>query len=150
MLKTAHFVQFFCNSIIRAYVYIVKAFAEIYRILFISMSISGITTDILQIHINFRCYLTIFYDNCKFSCVLYEITLVSVRFQKKSEKFSCNDDGKNENPLRRGAAHTFPPPLLAFFYFLKYTAPFCAIIKRTIIYPYFDFSYKICYNIYRK
>ena len=41
----------------------------------------------------------------------------------------ADDDDKNENPLCRGAAHTFPPPRLAFFYFPNIPPPPFALLS---------------------
>ena len=63
----------------------------------------------------------------------------------------ADDDDKNENPLRRGAAHTFPPPRLAFFYFPNIPPPplglFFVSVPLTV---FFDFIIYFCYNIYIK
>ena len=63
----------------------------------------------------------------------------------------ADDDDKNENPLRRGAAHTFPPPRLAFFYFPNIPPPPLELFFVSAPFAvFFDFIINFCYNIYIK
>ena len=63
----------------------------------------------------------------------------------------ADDDDKNENPLRRGAAHTFPPPRLAFFYFPNIPPPPLGLLFVSVpLAVFFDFILNFCYNIYIK
>ena len=63
----------------------------------------------------------------------------------------ADDDDKNENPLCRGAAHTFPPPRLAFFYFPNIPPPPLGLFFASAPFAvFFDFILNFCYNIYIK
>lgn len=63
----------------------------------------------------------------------------------------ADDDGKSKNSLRRGAAHTFPPPRLEFFCFPNIPPPPLGLLFVSVpLATFFDFILNFCYNIYIK
>ena len=105
----------FVQLIIYIYIYILSSFLQN---LFDFICFAGNMKkriEIMQIFKYYAYFLSFLHRFLHFYCNMPVFAIIT---RKRAD-----DDGKNENPLRRGAAHTFPPPRLAFFYFPNIPPP---------------------------